>query len=304
MARRALLVGIDTYTRLRPLHGCIRDTLALEQMLAYHGDRTANYACKRLVSDERPVTATALKDALEELFAFDDEVLFYFSGHGKKVESQGYLATQDFREDMLGLPMQELLRMANQSPAKEVLIILDCCHAGAMGQPSSPAQEMALGEDLVLTEEMAGQFREGLTLLAATRPHESAAEVRGKGMFTELIIGALSGAAKDVRGRVSAAAVYAYVEQAFGPWEQRPMYKSNAIRHTSIRNCEPDVSAAELQRLPELFPERDALYQLDPSYEFSHEDAIRRDLPTFQAISEQPLATNHGRSRSLLCCDT
>ncbi len=284
MARRALLVGIDVYARLRPLHGCVSDTLALEQSLAFHADRTANYACKRLVSDERVVTAQALRDALQTLFEFDDEVILYFSGHGLNVGGQGYLATQDSREDMPGLPMAELLAMANQSPAREVLIILDCCHAGAFGEPTAQAQGPAFGEELALTEEMAGHFREGRTLLAATRSHESAVEVRGQGMFTQLIIGALSGAAKDVRGRVSAAAVYGYVEQAFGPWEQRPMYKSNAIRHTSIRNCGPDISAADLQRLPELFPQADALYQMDPTYEFSHKTAIPDHVKIFQVF--------------------
>jgi hypothetical protein len=55
-----------------------------------------------------------------------------------------------------------------------------------------------------------------------------------------------------VRGQVSAAAIYAYVEQALGPWDQRPIYKSNATQLSPIRYCTPDIEDDELRRLPQL----------------------------------------------------
>ena len=81
------------------------------------------------------------------------------------------------------------------------------------------------------------------------------------------MLGALKGGAADVRGHVSAASTYAYVEQALGPWDQRPVYRSNASTLTPIRTCEPDITDADLRRLPQFFPSPEHTYRLDPTYE-------------------------------------
>ena len=82
MPRRALLVGINEYEQLPSLRGGVSDMLALEQMLAYHENHAPNYACKHLLSDERRVSRAVLLEALTELFATPDDVLFAFAGHG------------------------------------------------------------------------------------------------------------------------------------------------------------------------------------------------------------------------------
>ncbi len=269
MARKALLVGIDTYDYLPNLEGCVDDAIALEPLLANHANQTANYQCKHLLSDEKRVTHLMVDQLLDDLFTPDDEVLFYFSGHGIEVRGQVYLATQNGTPDRPGIDLQQLLERANGSTSHEVLLLLDCCHAGAMGEP------------LPLDRATAGWFREGVTLLGAARGFEKAVEVAGHGMFTRLVISALSDAAKDVRGRVSPAAIYGFVEQALGPWEQRPVYKSNARMLSPVRQCQPDVSVADLQRLPQLFPKADALFCLEPSYEFSSSDAIPEHVAIF-----------------------
>ncbi len=270
MGRRALLVAIDQYDHMVALGGCVADALALEPLIAFHQNGTANYTCKRLYSDEIRVSRRVLLEACEELFAYDDEVLLYFSGHGVSIGGAVFLASQDGTATVPGIAMRDLLQMANASRAREILLIFDCCHAGAFGDP------------LLLETELGMLFQEGITLLAAARSDQPAVEVTGQGMFTRLIISALDGTAKDVRGRVSSAAIYGFVEQALGPWEQRPIYKSNARRLAPVRYCEPDVSVEELQRLPELFPTPDALYPLDPTYEHSFREAIAEHVAIFQ----------------------
>ena len=165
--------------------------------------------------------------------------------------------------------MHDLLQMANDSPAKEVLILLDCCRAGAFGEPLS------------LAEASTTYLREGITVLAAAQQSQAAVEVEGHGMFTRLVVGALQGGSKDVRGLVTATSIYGYVDQALGAWEQRPVYKSNASHLGPVRRCIPDVSGTDLARLPELFSQPEVPYRLDPSYEFSHEKAIKEHVAIF-----------------------
>jgi hypothetical protein len=269
--RRALVVGINTYDYMEGLSCCLEDALAMQRVLAFHENHDPNFACRVLlgrgqtedgcepepgaqVSYER-VTFNSLRRALEELFAFDGMVVFYFSGHGYPDEQGVFLVTQDGNPMLPGILLNDVLRMANESPAREIVLIIDSCFSGALGEPER-VRELA---DLHL--------RPGVTLLAASMAAQQARELNGHGVFTHLVLGALKGGASDVRGQISAASIYAYVEQALGPWDQRPIYKSNASQLSTIRYFTPDVSDEELRRLPRLFPRPDHHFFLDPSYE-------------------------------------
>jgi hypothetical protein len=70
-----------------------------------------------------------------------------------------------------------------------------------------------------------------------------------------------------VRGLVSAASIYGYVEQFLNAWEQRPLYKSHAARLAPVRRCRPSVADALLRDLPELFETAESFHQLDREYE-------------------------------------
>jgi hypothetical protein len=100
-------------------------------------------------------------------------------------------------------------------------------------------------------------LREGVTILAGSDHRQSAAEADGHGVFTRLVLTALEGGAADVRGHVTAASIYHYVDQALGPWDQRPLCMLNAAHLPVIRQCRPEVEDAELRRLDNLFESRD-----------------------------------------------
>ncbi|GAC1618270.1 MAG: caspase family protein [Ktedonobacteraceae bacterium] len=289
MMRRALLVGINAYDNMPNLTWCIDDVDALQPLLAFHEDRTPNFACKVLLGSQstaqallatRPerVTFTMLRTALEELFAFEDKVLFYFSGHGYAKEQGAYLVTQDGTSTLPGIALHELLDMANASRAREVLLLIDSCHSGALGEPD---QNGKLAK---------AYLRPGVTLLAASRSDQYALEKDGRGLFTSLVIGALKGGASDVRGQISEAAIYAYVEQALGPWDQRPIYKSNATHLSPVRQCLPDIEDDELRRLPQFFAQANAQYFLDPSYEFVRSEALPEHVGIFKLFKRYQVA--------------
>ena len=280
MTRRALLVGINEYECAGNLSACALDATALEGLLARNEDGSPNYACRLLTSPKECVTRSLLRQIWGELFDnFDEDILFYFSGHGTPTATGGHIVTQDATKHEPGLPMDELLLLANQSKAREVLLILDCCYSGALGNPKHLQTPSAHTQQAYL--------REGVTILSASRSTEVAYEgTNGHSVFTWLVLNALRGGAADVRGMVSAASIYAYVEQALGPWQQRPLYKSHADRLSPIRKCTPCVPDSLLRQLPQFFTEADSRYQLDPSYVASSSSAKPECVSIYQVFTQ------------------
>jgi hypothetical protein len=162
--------------------------------------------------------------------------------------------------------------MANNSAAASVLLILDCCFSGAAG--NAPSVQSAVENKAIL--------RQGVTILAAAGSQQVAIETAGHGVFTNLLLAALRGGAADVRGRVSAASIYAYCEAALGAWDQRPMYKSHAARLDPVRLCEPTVPDSLLRELPKFFANGDARYALDPTYEETRDEKIEEHVKIFK----------------------
>lgn len=131
----AVIIGIADYVlpRLR-LVTPVRDAEALAAMLAdHHGYEI------RLVRD-REASRAGLRALLEvELPAVLDEqrpVLIYFAGHGMATDSldepRGYLvpADGDGAVDSL-LAMEDVARALARLPSRHLLLVLDCCFAGA-----------------------------------------------------------------------------------------------------------------------------------------------------------------------------
>lgn len=300
MRRRALLVGVSSYQHFPSLSWCNDDALAVGEVLQYHANHEPNFDCHLLLdvppkaSPDIPpslvghvtygVTFNELGRALEELFAFEDMVLFYFSGHGYPSERGRYLVTQDGTATLPGILMNDLLQMANNASAREVLLIIDSCFAGGVGEPDHDESERQ-GWELPNI-----YLREGVTVLAAARPDQPAIEIDGHGVFTRLLLGSLKGGAADVRGWVSAAAVYAYIEQALSAWQQRPVYKSNASQLSPIRYCPPDIDDAELRQLPRLFLTPEHQYIMDPSFEITSPDAISEHVRIFRLFKRYQVA--------------
>ena len=49
--RKALVVGIDHYTGLRCLYGCVNDAQKVKNILEQHSDGSANFGVKLLAAD-------------------------------------------------------------------------------------------------------------------------------------------------------------------------------------------------------------------------------------------------------------
>jgi len=256
--RKALLVGIDDYPD-SPLSGCVNDATRLGKLMAKHHDGSPNFGCRWLVSSARSVTRPVLKEAITEVFSGKmDVAFFFFAGHGTVNNLGGYLVTQDVTRYDEGVSMTEVITLANNSGSRECIVALDCCHSGALGQIPALANDQAM-------------LREGVSVLSACRDTESAMESGGGGLFTSLICDGLRGGAADVCGKVTAASLYAYVDETLGVWQQRPLFKAHISRLTSLRTCAPAVPPEILRLLPRYFPQADSEFPLDPSHEPTHE---------------------------------
>ncbi|WP_300074215.1 caspase family protein [uncultured Ruegeria sp.] len=286
MTRRALLVGINEYDDpgVQNLSGCVRDVEGMLEVLSRHWDGRPNYQCRQFVSPGHTgvISRGLLRDQLSELFNFDGDVLFYFSGHGSLTQVGGFLVTQDAAQGDPGIHMDELVALANKSNARNILIIVDCCFSGNIG--------ILAGLDV--QDRPMAQIREGVTMLAASQKHEPSFEnTGGQGIFTELVIGALKGGAANVRGKVSAAAVYGYVEAALGAWSQSPIYKSHAKNLDAIRECDPVIADSLIRELPDHFPSEDFALMLDPTFEETNLSvAVPENVEIFKKMKQYQIA--------------
>ncbi|MEH2268145.1 MAG: pentapeptide repeat-containing protein [Nostoc sp.] len=147
MSRDALVVGINTYDRLKCLNAPATDGEAIAQILQQYGE----FRVTRLpavkdkenetirIGKQTKVSLTQLERAIVQLFKPDgkppDTALLYFSGHGLRKNlgiQEGFLATSEVNPDAgnWGLSLQWLRRLLQESEVRQQIVILDCCYSG------------------------------------------------------------------------------------------------------------------------------------------------------------------------------
>ena len=275
--KKALVVGINDYPSA-PLSGCVNDANAVGTLLESNGDSSPNFAIKMMTSPSSNITRSVLREAIDLLFAGDSEIaLLYFSGHGYINSTGGYLVTTDASNYDEGVSMDEILVYANNSAAKNKIVILDCCHSGALGAPSVAGNNFTL-------------LSEGLSVLTASRDSESALEINGSGVFTSLVVDALKGGAADLRGNITPGSLYAYVDEALGAWDQRPIFRTNVTSFAPLRKVSPKVPLETMRKITNYFATPDAEHPMDPTYEDTEPSAIpsnvliMKELQKYQSV--------------------
>jgi Caspase domain len=253
--KRALLVGLDDYSNFNSLGGCINDVHALEPLLARNDDGTVNFNCQVRTAPDAVTRDALIRDVQTLVGPGADVGLLYFAGHGAGEGNDVAVCTYDGTNMTPGVALSQILGYVQASPVREVIVVLDCCFSGAAGGVPQ------LGSDLAV-------LRNGVTILAASRADQTSVETAaGRGVFSTYLCGALEGGAADVMGKVTMAGLYAYLDESFGPWDQRPVLRANVDRLHELRRCAAAVPLEHLQRLPNLFTTADYEMPLDPSYE-------------------------------------
>lgn len=253
--RKALVVGIDYYTEIPVLFGCVNDSFALKSVLERHADGSVNFGVRHLTATgpAQTVSRAELRAAVTELFSGDSDIaMMYFAGHGFVDATGGFVCASDTRDGHDGLSLADIVTIANKSPAKNKIIALDSCHSGVAGA-------LAGGEVTLLAD--------GMTILTASTAEQYAMEANGSGVFTTLFVDAMSGAAANLLGEVTPGGVYAHIDQSLGPWDQRPVFKTNVKSFVSLRKTSAPIEQEDLRRICEFFPAAGHVFQLDESFE-------------------------------------
>lgn len=283
--RKALIVGINHYNNpgIDNLTGCHKDADNITRLLKFHHhdkDETgeSNFSCKILKSsedEELKITRPKLQSEIRALFEDEeaDIALLYFSGHGYENSLGGYLVTQDAALYEEGVSFNDVMIYANNSSVKEIIIILDCCKSGSLGNVSIAKNSIV-------------SLRKGISILTASTAEQNAFEKNGQGIFTQLICNALSGGNSDILGNVKLTHLYEHAEKMLGPWDQRPTFKSNSSRLTVLRKSEPKIPYEILKKIPQYFKGPEFYLELNPSFEPSEKKGNKRNETIFEHLQK------------------
>jgi|GEM_PF-1028969 len=212
----ALLIGVGA-----DLPNTVDDAHGLADILRDAG-RCAYPAAQVTLLTGPEATRERVIAALDHLAQTTDSeatVLLYFSGHGYQVESTlgpayylmpfGYDINWLYKTAISG---QELTAKLMAIPAQRLVLLLDCCHAGGVGEAKAPAGlELAKSplpsEALTLFTQGAGRV-----LIASSKEDELSYAGKPYSAFTLALVEALAGegvAKKDGYVRVTDLALHA-----------------------------------------------------------------------------------------------
>jgi hypothetical protein len=251
--RKALVVGINNYP-LSPLKGCVNDAEAIHRLLQKNGNKSKNFNAT-LVKDV--LLKSKLKGHIIKLFRTKcDVALFYFSGHGYRDRYGFHLVTPDCMPNDMGVSMADLMNIINASPVKNKVIILDCCHSGS-----------AANYRYINNEENTVILGNGITILTSCGGYQKAISVNGHAVFTNLLMEALEGGSADLSGNITPGSIYAFIDKALGPKQQRPEFKTNISEFVVLRRVVPPIEPNILKNIISFFPEPSADFPLNPSFE-------------------------------------
>ena len=190
----ALIIGVGA-----DLPCTVRDAQAVAQFLT--DPATCAYPPEQVqvLTEEKATCQQVLAtlDTLAKQTNSDSTVVIYYSGHGLEVDGyvkSYFLLTHGYdtkRLDGTTLPDRQFSERLRAIPAKKVLVLLDCCHAGGFDftQLKAPLQKAPLPPHTV---EQLGKG-DGYAFIASCRSDETSLASRPYSVFTAGLLRALSG---------------------------------------------------------------------------------------------------------------
>jgi hypothetical protein len=219
-ARIAVLIGNGTFPQsqsaLQPLAAPAHDVAVLGGLLADPEICRFEDPVKLVDRDAMTIKKTLLRTL--DAAAPDDLVLVYYAGHGKLDGAQLYLCTHDTEPETLAatsVPVRDVHHYISRSACRQVVLVLDCCFAGAAADVFHTRGELS---DRV---EAAASAR-GVFLLTSCGAYEPSLERGGTetgelpyGVYTRALVdGILSGQADLYRdGRITPLELARYLQQ-------------------------------------------------------------------------------------------
>jgi len=218
----ALIIGVGA-----DLQCTVKDAEGLAEILT-DTSRCAYPSEQLHLLTEQNANRAGILTALDDLAkTTDDEstFVFYFSGHGCKNDKSNYLMANGYDSNNLketAISGSEFTDKIMAIPAKRKLIILDCCHAGGIGEIKDlPLVKSPLPDEAL---ELFSKGK-GYALIASSKEDEVSYTGKPYSVFTGILIGALCGegtAKKDG---------YVWVTDLFGHTRERVPVLTSGEQH-------------------------------------------------------------------------
>lgn len=279
--RLALIVGVSEYGEgFEPLPGSLRDVQAMDAILK-NADRGA-FQTQALENCDR----STLEANIEQFFrgkSPDDVLLFYFSGHGD-LGSGGMLnqhlhfctrntTKQDKRlVESSALSASFLKRQMDLSKSRQIIVILDCCYSGAIGDLLKKGdEEIDYGE----------LQAEGRVILASSSAAKVSLQAKdGLSLYTRYLIEGMEGAAYPGQGAwIAARSLHEYADRRFEienkGYPPKIISDETGYNLPLVRSPKPDPKLEYRNVVDRIFQELDE--ELDLEFTGTIEDELDRD---------------------------
>ncbi len=209
----ALIVGVNDYQHVAPLHFAVEDATAVAEVLRKSFGFPPKNVTVFLDSDATRANISSTYLRYAKTAEPDSRLLVFFAGHGitraGRTRDAGFLIPWDGNDDDLStlIGWNELVMNAELIRAKHIFFVMDSCYGGTLfNRAISP------GGVRFLKDMMIRPVRQALT---AGKHDEQVADGGGPrpshSVFTGHLLNALEGAARAPEGHLTASGVMAYV---------------------------------------------------------------------------------------------
>jgi hypothetical protein len=238
----ALVIGIANYQHINSLPATVlKDAGDIHSLLV--AENVCGYppANVRLLRDGQ-ATASGIRQALADLAGRTDPegtVLVYVSSHGGQVEAGPYTGEYLLPVDTVytsgasiaetAISGAELTAALRAIPARKVMVVFDCCHAGGIGQPkdaTAPVLKAGLPESYY-DALAAGR---GRAILASSRSTEASWVLprAANSLFTQHLLAGLRGGIASDDGLIRIFDLFEYLQPRVtgDQSNQHPVFKA------------------------------------------------------------------------------
>lgn len=249
-SRKALVIGFSNYNQNRNFPSVSTSARTMYDLLRQHRANFPNFSTTLWTNtpgDPMPYAdENDLRQKVAEFFqsGSDTEIgLLYFVGHG---ESSGELLFPPVGDDVYDyrLRFADLMEMVNHSRFKNVLLIIDCCHAGNLAVDNIKYFHPWNNAGVTST------LRQGVSILLGTSGETTADAYDRRShrytFFSGAVIEALKGKAADrLTGVVTMTSIYDFASQNMGT-HQHPILRCNTDTYVPIRSHRVNYTKADM----------------------------------------------------------